>query len=56
MVSIVLSALLSIVGKLVSSEVIEFLVIKAAEILAKKTDNTHDDEIVAKLSEVLKRK
>lgn len=54
--SIIAGALLSIVGKLVTSEFIEAILIHCAEILVKKTDNTHDDEIVAKAKEILGRK
>ena len=56
MTSILVSTLLSILGKLVSSDFITYLLIKGAEILASKTDNKYDDEIVAKIAEVLGKK
>lgn len=53
MLSILLSSLISIVTRLVTSEFIQFLILEGAKALAKKTDNKYDDEIVTKMEEVL---
>lgn len=47
---------MSIITRLVTSEMIEYLIVLAAEALSRKTDNKYDDEIVAKVKEVLSRK
>lgn len=59
MVSILISTLLSILGKLVSSDFITFLVLEGAKILAKKIDAKYDpsekkaEEVVQKMSDIL---
>ena len=56
MTSTLIGIFISILTKLLASEVVEVIVIEAAKALAKKTDNEHDDKIVDKIAEVLGRK
>lgn len=51
-----MSAVLGIIEKLATQEFVEFMVIRAAEIWAKRTPPTYDDEVVAKIKEILDRK
>lgn len=55
MLTIILSALMSMVTKIVTSEFIEFAIIKGAEALAKKTANTYDDEFVQEIKKLLNK-
>lgn len=54
--SVLISSVLGLLGRLVTTEFISFLIMEGAKILAAKTDNKHDDEIVAKMAEILGRK
>lgn len=56
MYQILLSALLGMVGKILTAEFIEFAIVRFAEILAKRTATTYDDEFVAKIKELLGKK
>lgn len=56
MLSILISSLLGIVTRLVTSDFIQYLILEGAKALARKTDNKYDDEIVAKMEEVLGNK
>lgn len=55
MAQIIISALLGMLGKIVTSQFIELVVIEAAEILVKKTDNHYDDKLVAEAKKLLGR-
>lgn len=47
---------MGIVTRLVTSDFIQYLILEGAKALARKTDNKYDDEIVAKMEEVLGNK
>ena len=51
-----LGALKAILVKLASQEAIEFLIIWAADIAVKSTNTTYDDELLAKIKDLLGRK
>lgn len=53
MFAILLSALVSMVTRLVTSEFIEFAILKGAEALVKRTSTSYDDEFLAKIEELL---
>lgn len=50
---IILSALMSMAAKILTSEFVEFALLKAAEILVKKTSNDYDDEFLAEIKKLL---
>jgi alanine dehydrogenase len=56
MQGIIISTLLGMVAKLVTSDFIEWAIIKAAEILVARTDNHWDDDLVVKVKEALAKK
>lgn len=56
MYSIIISALLGMAAKIMTSEFVEFVIIKCAEILVTKTSTTYDDEFLAKVKDLLNRK
>ncbi len=55
MMTVILSALMSIVTRLVTAEFIQFAVIKGLEAISRKTDNTYDDEFVAEIKKLLNK-
>ena len=56
MYQIILTALMNMVAKILTSEFIEFAIIKFAEALVKRTTTTYDDEFLAKIKELLGKK
>lgn len=53
MYTIIISALLSMVSKILTANFVEFVIVKCAEILVAKTSTPHDDEFLAKVKELL---
>lgn len=56
MQAVIISALISMVTRLVTAEFIQFCVLKALDILVARTPTKVDDEFVAKIHEVLEKK
>ncbi len=53
--NIVLAALMAMVSKILTASFVEFAIVKAAEILVKKTETKYDDEFLDKIKELLNK-
>lgn len=53
MYTIIVSALLGMLSKVLTASFVEFVIVKCAEILVSKTNTPHDDEFLAKIKELL---